>query len=171
MSKWFSRAKSEIPKASSYHTDVADNRDDGFTKAIREAHDLSAKRALMSVMTVKERWGSKIPTISRNLLLMIRQNWDDEMKPLLRWFHSKPEIPEAPFVLKQGVKICDRSMFYDSLIYDVSEGPNGPRCMYGALRDDLINLQRVVLSTSEQTTASTEILNGGEDGIGEYFIA
>jgi len=92
-------------------------------------------------------------------LIVTTKEWNQNEKKYIEWFNSELTLPRAPFELKLGVTICDSQKYLKSLKEDIDEGPTGPRSLFGALQDDLINLQRVAYSHIQTIKHNDNISN------------
>jgi hypothetical protein len=73
--------------------------------------------------------------------------WSPEAARLIEWFRSAfevGELPEEPFDLAPWIRVEGPERFYQRLLYDIEEGPAGPRTWYGTLQEDLRRLREVI---------------------------
>ena len=52
------------------------------------------------------------------------------------------DLPQVPFRLNDWTTVSDAARFLRSLQADIKRGPSGPRAFYGALQNELIELQQ-----------------------------
>lgn len=67
--------------------------------------------------------------------------WSPEESELINWFMGLREFPRLPFELRKGVRIVD---FFISLREEIERGPNQYRARHGLIRQDLLDLRRVI---------------------------
>ena len=59
------------------------------------------------------------------------------------------DMPTAPFEFGPGRTVVDSDKFLQSIQADIKAGTSGPRSKLGSIQGDLLDLRRVILSTSE----------------------
>lgn len=67
--------------------------------------------------------------------------WSSEEHELIDWYMNLKEFPRMPFELRRGVRIVD---FFTSLREEIQRGPNQYRARHGLIRQDLLDLRRVM---------------------------
>ena len=74
--------------------------------------------------------------------LISQVKWGTEVEPLVNWFLDEGQhiLPAEPFMLTSWIKVTNPERFRESIKFDISCGPDGPRNRYGAVEADLRRL-------------------------------
>ena len=76
----------------------------------------------------------------------VDEPWSPEVAPLIAWYvvSGQSAIPTVPFHLTPWMRVEDPALYRQSLLFDISQGPGGPRMRYGALTEDLRRLKAYI---------------------------
>jgi len=66
-------------------------------------------------------------------------DWGTDVEPLVNWFHEEGQyiLPAESFHLTPWLEVISPEKFKESMLFDLSHGPDGPRNRYGAVVEDL----------------------------------